>query len=253
MSIIHVLETAHPMTKGKIPELWCQPKDAGKLTLNSGNISNLGNKSAGSWNDLAESTGSLQPLFTSNGVNGLGSMHIKRGTTGKGLRSNNSSNLPPGTNTFVQFVFEYLEKGTTDRNELYSIRYGGSGFALLFLRLDSDSRLRAAVFDGLFSLVDNIVTASPIVIGTKFIVTHYYDTVRNVHDLRLNGVSQGTTTAARNPTPTVLNFLYGTSGNIPDSSITGFFSDFAYETVTPELHIIERRERFFANEYNITI
>jgi hypothetical protein len=240
----------HPMTGGSIPEIWCRTDD--KVVLNLGNIESIGNQSIGSFNSLSQPTSSLQPLLTANGMNGKPSMEIIRGKSGKGLISLNSTGLPTNTTTFVQFAFEFLQAGTTPRNEFYTIRYTAPGWTLIGLRIEEiggQSKLQARVNP---NTGENILPAAPLSLG-KHIITHYYDPANNIHELRLDGVSQGTNTASINSAPTVFDILYGTSGNLPDSSISGYFTDFIFKTTVPPLSVIEQNEQFLANEYNISI
>lgn len=238
------------------PDLWGDPADADNRVVVGGKVQSLTNKGTGSivLNPLSESDVDLQPFFTSSGMNGLGNLDIHGNTSGRGLRSNNSSGIPGGTTTFVQFAVEFEGAGTTSRNELYTVTYNAPGFVQLIVRKGTPAgspKIQAFVWTG-FQGVDVITSVDNFALG-KYVITHSYDPIQNIHDLRLNGISVGSNVASLNPTPTVTNFVYGTPFNLFDSSIDGLFGDFFYQANIPSDSIRDERELDLANKYNITL
>jgi len=110
-------------------------------------------------------------------------------------------------------------------------------------------------------VVTNVITdSSALVIGVDHLIECRFDPPNNVHSIKVNGVVVVSGTATNTVAPAAFAVAYpgavnlgsiGVVGNPPD--IDGLYSEFLVQNSVPPIPETDKRRRYLANRYNITI
>lgn len=234
------------MTVGKSPPFfYLDFDDPTSRTIIGSDFSAAKNKTLGSPN-FTQPTALDRPALDIGGINGVDSLQTDRLNASEHLES------LVGTATASELViFLFIKFGAlsvianTVMLHLGDIP-GGIQEYLLQLR-NSDSRILAQVFNG--AIVDTVVSDNPVSAGNTYLITMRYSNVLNLHDMRVNGVTQASTSTVSQPT-IGLGSAFGNiegggarCGTIDYGRSMGFFQ--------LEPHQIAQIERNILNHYGL--
>lgn len=258
-----IQQIAYPMRGEKPPQGWFDPsgKLGSEVILNGADILSIKNSSSNvadvSYAIMEQTGGAAQPLYVASGINGLPSI---RQTVGQN-ESLLSGNFFSGASVFLQFVFRPLSSNTATSN-MMTVLKRLSPLDIWVLRL-TPGLILEALTGNLFvpEVVTNIITASSaLVIGTDYLIECRFDPPDNVHSIKVNGVIVASSTATNTVTPDVFAIVYpgasnlgdiGVVGNPPD--IDGLYSELLVQNSVPPTPETDKRRRYLANRYNISI
>lgn len=248
--MINPLYISHPTTVGKTPDVWANPNDNNKRTMNGANVQGLGNKSIG-LSDFVELTASRQPLYQSNGINGLGAIESRDSFSR--LKSDNSvaSSSPVYTATFGWMH----TIDPTPPGYIFTVAFTSSHVYILAFddvteRFLSRSWTSGLGFFGAFYSSNSFSRNIPV------IVTVIYDSPNSQTILRVNGSQEGSTSSVISAACTDydINLLaHWTDGAYLSMPGQRFGEFMANAGSLPTIEQIRRRERYLANYYNVSI
>lgn len=238
----------HPLgSGGTIPRLFTDPGDDSARIQNGNNISELENKSIAGYSSYIQTEVGRQMKYQVSGINGAGSMEPNDASDS--ITSYNTLSSAPAN--FV-FIFAWMLTSTPPSTIYVSRLFFASNFYWLFARVPSTQKIQSRPFYNSGS-VGILASTSNILVGVKYLFTVIYDQTAGVHKLRINGVTEATTTTMVGGSfaSRILTLMNAN----PTSSISGpsWGGVPLLYTEIPPFYQIQQAERALANKYDIAI
>lgn len=239
----------HPLTWGPIPDLFIDPAEDDRRTIVAGaetTIEELGNKTLGFAN-LEQPLIDDQPRYQPNGINSRGCIESVDSPSDERLYSINDVSVAP-TNFFLQLVWRYtadpghyiINCAFNDSNSIqYLLSMGGDGILL--------SRPYYQYGGGSVGIIYSSLNLTQ---NQAYIIEVSYDQANSLHSLTINGLFQGSSSDMI--TLSVNRFkIWTVHAAIPTPPMQ--CGIILIQREIPSALSIEKRRRYLANYYNISI
>lgn len=248
MIIPALAEILDPMNDGSPPELFVNFGDDDRRVVigDPPKITQMGNRSVGFLN-LTQGASSEQPEYEANGINGLGSVESQ--DADRSLESLNTVGSAQ-----VSFVAQFVWRQTL-ANTGYVFSIGLTPHAYVLAFDDTIDKFLSRSWNSVSGFIGAFYSTNTFGLNIPLVVTLIYDSPNIAVTLRVNGIQEGSVLSGLIDTTStynvhLLNHWGSAYLGLPGQQIGSFFFDWGS---LPNLARIERRERYLANLYGISI